>query len=138
MANLIGTVNLGLQDAFEDYMDRAARELQGEWFDGKVSGITYRNADGASRQDVARTLKTFDELTLQPEPDNPFDKHAVAVYTPAGLQVGYLEGRMAAEVCRVLKRGGQSKCFVRSLRERGDICGVSFGLISVPGKNVRT
>lgn len=118
-----------MQDAFEDWMDERAREVQGQWFDGKVAGLTWPNPDGSSRQGIARTLQPQDELLLVPEPDNPVDPNAVAVFTAAGDQLGYLEARLARELTLRWKRCIQTRCFVRALRERGDTVGVSFGLL---------
>lgn len=118
-----------MQDAFEDWMDSKARDLRGEWFDGKVSGVTWDNPDGTSRQDIARTLNLYDELELMPEPGNVFDPNAIALYAPNGQQLGYLESRLAGEITRRMRRGGGAKCFVRALRQRGDTVGVAFGLV---------
>ena len=118
-----------MQDAFEDWMDERAREVQGQWFDGKVAGMTWSNPDGSSRQEIARTLLPCDELMLVAEPDNPYDANAVAVFTADGAQVGYLEARLARELTLRWKRCIETRCFVRALRQRGDIAGVSFGLL---------
>ena len=122
-----------MQDAFEDWMDERAREVQGEWFDGKVAGTTHRNPDGTSRQQIALTLAPHDELTLQAEPDNPWDANAIAVLTAGGEQLGYLEARLAREVTLRWKRCIRTRCFVRAVRQRGDIAGVSFGLVQWQG-----
>lgn len=122
-----------MQDAFEDWMDSRAREVGGDWFDGKLAGLTWPNPDGSSRQEIARTLSVYDELYLIPEPDNAFDKHAVAVFSPAGDQVGYLEARLARDLAHRGERGGKARCFVRALRSRGDVVGVSFGLLHWQG-----
>ncbi len=42
-------------------------------FATKVVGVTRRNADGRSRQDVIRDCAIGDDLLLVPEPDNPAD-----------------------------------------------------------------
>lgn len=117
-----------MQDAFENWMDRKAREVNGSWFDGKVVGVTQ-----PGRQEAIRTLTDYDELTLDPEPDNPFDPSAIAVRTPDGAQVGYLEKRLAGEVTRrVLKKGMAVQCFVRCIRTTPSGYGVSFGLLQYP------
>ena len=117
-----------MQDPFENWMDVQARALGGDWFDGKVVGVTRDNPDGSSRQKIARMLSERDELELRPEPKNPFDKNAIAVYTSAGKQIGYLEARLAAEFTRRRAKGVVAHCYVRAIREGREICGVSFGL----------
>lgn len=121
-----------MQDAFEDWMDAKVRALGGStlWFDAKVAGTTHPNADGSSRQAIARTLQPEDELLLVPEPANPFDPHAIAVLSPDGAQVGYLEARLAAELTRRRERGIHARCFVRAVRQgHSGTCGISFGLL---------
>lgn len=122
-----------MQDEFEDWMDLRAREVRGEWFDGKVAGMTFRNPDGSSRQIIASTLAPYDELELRPEPNNAFDSNAIALFTPEGEQVGYIEARLAGELTRRSLKGKQARCFVRAVRERGDTMGVSFGLLEWQG-----
>ena len=119
-----------MQDAFEDWMDERAREVQGSWFDGKVAGVSRDNPNGSSRQAIARALQPQDELQLVPEPDNPYDPNAIAVYTADNEQVGYLEARLAGELTRRRQKGRQARCFVRTVREGySGTCGVSFGLL---------
>jgi hypothetical protein len=118
-----------IQDDFEDWMDQKARACGGSWFDGKVAGISHRNADQTSRQQIASTLGPYDELQLAPEPENPFDPKAVALLTPGGEQVGYLDARLAAEVTRQAIKGIRSRCFVRAVRQSGTCFGCSFGLM---------
>ena len=101
----------------------------GEWFDGKVVGITRRNADGSDRQLIAKGLAPFDELQLIAEPENPFDRNAIGVCTAEGKQIGYLEARVAEDLSRRLARGTRAKCFVRAVRESRGTYGVSFGLV---------
>lgn len=69
----------------------------------KLAGVTFPNKDGTSRQDLLGTLYDdyFTEgaeqeikLELRPEPDNPYDSTAVAVWCvhpeDAVGQIGYV------------------------------------------------
>lgn len=118
-----------MQDEFEDFMDLLARECDGQWFYGKVAGVTWPNPDGSSRQEIAATLVERDELSLMAEPENAFDANAIAVHSPDGDQVGYLEGRLARELTHRMKQGVRARCFVRGTRSRCGTTGVSFGLL---------
>ena len=122
-----------MQDDFEDWMDARAREFQGEWFDAKVVGLTYPNADGSDRQEIARELQPQDELRLSPEPENRFDKHAIALLAPDGRQIGYCDSRLAGELTRRLAQGLQIRAYVRAVRERNGQIGVGFGLLQYKG-----
>ncbi len=110
-------------------MDEVAAAKDGNWYHGKVVGVTHRNPDGSDRQAIARTLNERDELQLVPEPDNRYDENAIKVLTPNGDQVGYLEGRLASELGRRMNKGRQVICVFRTLRESKGIAGVSFALL---------
>ena len=63
-------------------------------FYSRVAGVSYSNKDGTSRQDyVKKYCKPGLYLVLRPEPDNPEDPEATAVFvrTDKGdLQIGYI------------------------------------------------
>ena len=48
-------------------------------FQTKVVGVTFENADGASRQRIIAKCGIGEDIDLVPEPDNPHDANAVAV-----------------------------------------------------------
>jgi hypothetical protein len=54
-----------------------------------IAGVTKVNKNGTDRQGLVKALKRGQELTLIREPDNPFDKFAVALFTRSGQQLGY-------------------------------------------------
>lgn len=68
--------------------------------DTKVVGVSKDNADGTNRQEViAREVAENDLLSLELEPENPYDPNAVKVLSKSGNQIGYL-GRDVAERVR--------------------------------------
>ena len=68
-------------------------------FIAPVVGLPYPNADGTSRREAVRGLRTWEKVQLVHRPDNPVDPNAVAVLRPAdGRQLGYLPAATAAEV----------------------------------------
>ncbi len=114
-----------MQDAFENWMDNRARDVRGTWFDGKVVGVTQ-----PGRQEAIGAIVEYDELTLAPEPENSFDRDAIAVRSPAGEQIGYLDKRLAGEITRRTQHQGMAvRCFVRCVRDTPSGKGVSFGLL---------
>jgi hypothetical protein len=66
----------------------------------QVHGITHKNADGTSRQDIIEGCREGEELALVPEPTNRFDRDAVKVCRANGEQLGYwaADGRMAGDL----------------------------------------
>lgn len=63
-------------------------------FYAKVAGASYTNANGTSHAAVIEKCKTFDVLRLETKLGNPFNPHAVAVFSEAGEQIGYLDSRL--------------------------------------------
>ena len=68
-------------------------------YDTKVVGVSKANADGTSRQQFIREeVEEADKLTLEAEPNNPYDANAIKVLSPEGNQIGYLSMEMAEKV----------------------------------------
>ncbi|MBP1609487.1 MAG: hypothetical protein H6Q04_1722 [Acidobacteria bacterium] len=79
----------------------------------KVVGESYKNKDGERRQEIIKGIadereegKLFIEkfgrdaiqLLLDAEEDNPVDPNAIKVRTESGVQLGYLNRKLAADV----------------------------------------
>jgi hypothetical protein len=88
----------------------------------RLRGSSYANADGTERQQLVARCHTGEQLKLLAEPDNPHDRHAVAVLNSQGQQLGYLpsDARDASAILRgegitafVLKRIGGSRWWHR-------------------------
>ena len=76
-----------------------AKPKEPRTFHTKVVGVTFKNPDGAKRQDIIeRRCYPGDELGFVPEPENPHADHAVAVFVlkrrwfggVKSYQIGYL------------------------------------------------
>ncbi|OGA76367.1 MAG: hypothetical protein A3G81_01560 [Betaproteobacteria bacterium RIFCSPLOWO2_12_FULL_65_14] len=55
-----------------------------------IAGVTKQNADGSDRQCLVKALRAGEELALVREPNNQYDKYAIAVFRSTGGQLGYL------------------------------------------------
>src|SRR5260370_12014420 len=55
-----------------------------------IAGVTKQNSDGTDRQKLVKLLKRGETLSLVREPNNPYDKYAIAVFRTSGEQLGYL------------------------------------------------
>jgi hypothetical protein len=65
----------------------------------KLVGVTRKNEDGTSRQElIEEYCSPGDLLVAVPEPDNPDDRSAVKVCLNDGQQLGYLNRSVAREV----------------------------------------
>ena len=70
-----------------------------------VVGALYPNADGSNRLFEIRMLNPGDRVLLQPEPSNPSDPSAVAVYSFRGYQIGYLSAERCGWVGSKIRLG---------------------------------
>jgi tetratricopeptide (TPR) repeat protein len=55
-----------------------------------LHGVSFLNDDKSSRQTLVARCRSGDRLVLRAEPENPYDRHAVAVLNESGQQLGYL------------------------------------------------
>lgn len=72
-----------------------------------VVGIDHLNGDKArtNRRSELMLLPVGVEMELRLEPKNRADPHAVAVYSPSGLQVGYLTAERAPWIGAKIRNG---------------------------------
>ena len=67
-----------------------------------IAGTKFRDIEA---QVVAARLKKGDPLTLVPEPDNKYDRHAVKVMTDEGIFLGYVPAIFSPEVAGAIAAG---------------------------------
>ncbi|MEP1033048.1 HIRAN domain-containing protein [Ekhidna sp.] len=73
-------------------------------YDTKVVGVSKDNQDGSSRQEIIKQeVREDDKLSLEAEPDNPYDANAIKVLSKEGNQIGYLNKEMAETILPALK-----------------------------------
>jgi hypothetical protein len=63
-----------------------------------VVGIDFPNADGSNRRSEAMMTLPGAPIGLVPEPKNRHDPNAIAVFSPQGVQIGYLNAERAPYV----------------------------------------
>lgn len=70
----------------------------------------------------------FTTIELRPDPHNPYDRNAIALYLPSGQQAGYMRASTAAEYCRVITAiAAQHTVHVEgSIEQWGDSFGLSW------------
>lgn len=103
----------------------------------KLAGVSYENENGENRQYVIYQLKHSgflvpgQELLFQPQPWNPFDKNAIAVFGADIKQIGFLPKDIALKVCEAMNDCIQVKIFVESVTggEIGQLLGVNIKIV---------
>lgn len=97
-------------------------------FHSKVAGVTANNSDGRSRQNYIRAFcKPGMAVTLVREPNNAYDKNAVAVWIKirslifftANVQIGYLKAEVAEEIARYIDKGDHVSCQITEVTGGG-------------------
>src|SRR6185437_11941485 len=100
------------REEFDAFMSARAAELRGKWLHASIAGVTHRNKDRTSRQPLIEELSPYEELVLEPEPENRFSRTAVAIYNLAGSQLGYVPEFLCRDVFLTIERGGTVEAFV--------------------------
>lgn len=68
-------------------------------------GAAFPNADGTDRRIEISLCKPGEPVVLRPEPENPYDEHAVAVLSMRGVQLGYVNSARAVRVSAIMRSG---------------------------------
>ena len=103
---------------------RTRASLKPRSFLAKVVGVSYKNPDGSSRQEIIEYLDIGDELFLKHDPTNRYDKNAIQVlckehrfFGPAiFLQIGFLDRCFAKIIAKHRKRGFLARARIKNLR----------------------
>ena len=93
----------------------------------RVAGVTYENRDGSSRQEAIQNCRCYEQVYLEPEPDNPVDSNAIRVVRGNDEQTGYLRADLAGEVANDLQQGWVFVAFVSAVLTPDDVYD-TFGL----------
>lgn len=79
-----------------------------------VVGADYPNKRGPGRRFELNICRPGEPIELRPEPKNPKDERAIAVYSQRGVQLGYLTAERAPWIGGMLKQGRE----VRAIFQR--------------------
>lgn len=77
-----------------------------------VKGLQYRDEEA---QDAAYSLEEGDDLVLEKEPDNEYDKNAIKVLTIDGYHIGYVEGTKSKRISQNLDK--ISSCHIKKITQ---------------------
>jgi len=67
-----------------------------------------------------------DPLELRPEPDNPADEHAIAVYSERGVQLGYISSQRAVRIAQLFRQGHTITAIFQEATRFGAVARVSL------------
>lgn len=80
-----------------------------------VVGMYFR---GAAAVELASALSTGEFLTLEREPENPYDAYAIKVLKE-DIHIGYIEHSQSTWISPLLDEGHEAECVVEKLEQRG-------------------
>jgi hypothetical protein len=92
-----------------------------------VVGADYPNKGKApGRRFEIALCAPGDPLELRPEPDNPADEHAIAVYSERGVQLGYISSQRAVRIAQLFRQGHTITAIFQEATRFGAVARVSF------------
>lgn|SRR5450830_563148 len=86
-----------------------------ETFYTKIRGVTQTNSNTSKRQKLIKNLKVGQSIFCIREPNNPFDKNAIAVYDTEKNQLGYLSADLANSFAKSMDKGLKLTAIVKDL-----------------------
>lgn len=76
-----------------------------------VVGADHLNKRGPTRRFEIAMCKPGEPVELRPEPKNPVDPQAIAVYSMRGIQIGYIRAERCQLVHTFMRRNGVRAIF---------------------------
>ncbi len=91
-----------------------------------VVGADHANKRGPTRRFEIAITKPGEPIELRPEPKNPADEHAIAVYSPKGVQLGYLTAERAPWIGGMIRNGREIDAIFQSAATFGCWVRIAF------------
>lgn len=92
-----------------------------------VVGIDFPNANGSNRRSEVMMTLPGDPVELLPEPKNKHDSNALAVVSPRGIQLGYINAERAPYIGGRMNRGEGVEAIFQGLNGGSAFIRVRFG-----------
>ncbi|MBB5709305.1 HIRAN domain-containing protein [Sphingomonas xinjiangensis] len=91
-----------------------------------VVGADYPNKRGPGRRFELQICQPCEPVQLVPEPKNPADEHAIAVFSCRGIQIGYLASERAVLISGIMARGEEVRAIYQQPEPYGAVIRVAF------------
>jgi hypothetical protein len=92
-----------------------------------VVGIDFPNADGSNRRSEAMMTLPGESVEMVPEPKNKHDSNAIAVISPRGIQLGYVNAERAPYIGSRMSRGEDVEAIFQGMDGGSAFIRVRFG-----------
>lgn len=90
-----------------------------------IVGVQHPNKRGPARRFDLALCRPGDLLDLRPEPSNPYDPQAIAVFSERDVQLGYISAERAPLIGKRMRQGGVVAVFQQAT-EWGAVTRVAF------------
>ncbi len=91
-----------------------------------IVGIDYPNKRGPGRRFELEICRAGELIELRAEPSNPFDEHAIAVFSSRGIQLGYLASERAVLIGTLWRQGHETHAIFQGLEAKVGWLRVAF------------
>lgn len=91
-----------------------------------VVGADYPNKRGPARRFEIAICKPGEPVELRPEPKNPADPRAVAVYSSRGVQIGYLTAERCGRIGALIRQGVEVQAVFQQPTTNGAVIRAAF------------
>ncbi|MFV1919163.1 HIRAN domain-containing protein [Sphingomonas sp. MJ1 (PH-R8)] len=91
-----------------------------------VVGAAHPNTRGPTRRFELAMCAPGEPVKLVPEPKNPKDENAIAVFSCRGIQLGYLTAERAPFIGGLMKAGHEVQCIFQELTDYGGVIRAAF------------
>lgn len=91
-----------------------------------VVGADFDNPDGSNRRFSIALCAPGDPVYLRPEPTNPVDPRAIAVFNTNGMQMGYIAADRASRVGALISEGREWQAVFQRASQFGAWIRMSF------------
>jgi hypothetical protein len=92
-----------------------------------VVGAIHPNADGSNRLFEIVLMAPGEPVHLRPEPTNKIDPSAVAVFSPRGIQIGYLSAERCGWIGGKISQGADIVAIFQARTKGGAIIRANLG-----------
>jgi hypothetical protein len=91
-----------------------------------VVGADFPNKRGPTRRFEIALCKPGEPVELIPEPSNPADPRAVAVFSARGVQIGYLSAERCGRIGSIIERGLEVRAIFQRATTYGAVIRAAF------------
>lgn len=91
-----------------------------------IAGIHHPNKRGPARAFELRVCEPGEPVELRPEPKNPADPLAIAVFSLRGVQLGYLTAERAPWIGAMIRNGREIQAIFQGMTQKSAFIRVAF------------